>query len=97
MSAWRVELERRLALVVGECFHEQRMGWRTPFFLPADSFGVIVNGPRFKPVDDLAALSAIRDIERRVGRAFADDFWDHASQQSLQEVVSEMLQRGAAA
>jgi hypothetical protein len=97
MEVWTVDLERRLALLIGERFREQKMGWKTPFFLPSDSFGVIVNGPRFRAIDDLAALAAIESIERAVGRKFPDEFWSRACDLTLREVVLQMLEHGAAA
>lgn len=97
MNAWKSDVERRLANLIGQCFRDAKMGWKGSYFVPADRFAVMVTGPRYQAMDDLAADAALNEIERKIGRSFPDEFWEHATKLSFGEVVRELLERGSAA
>ena len=72
MVHWGNNQERTIALRLGECL--QTVGWKTPFFIPADQLLAVIGGPSFVTYvqQDLAYL--LDEFSRRFGRQMESDY-----------------------
>ena len=89
MESWANDAEKRLALAIGDTISATH-GWMKPYFVPGDCFAVILNGPRYDPVDYGDRDAATEEIQSKLNRVFPDEFRMAPMQKTLGEVVREM-------
>lgn len=63
MNAWGGGLKQTIAQRISEIL-VRRLKWKNLVFLPSDELAVVVNGPRFDPIDNCAFEEIIEHLER---------------------------------
>ncbi len=72
MASWSDRREREIALTFGRCL--LTLGWKTPYFIPADQIVAVLGGPSFEAYvrQDLAYL--LDEFNRQLGRTLKPEF-----------------------
>lgn len=74
LEAWGGGTRQENAAVVGAIF-ARRLGWCSPYFLPADALAVILGGPAFDRTDSKDAFDAINEVEEQLGVSLPKALW----------------------
>jgi hypothetical protein len=77
MAAWTDAKERQVVQVFGKCLCKA-IGWKTPYFIPADSAVTVSYGPKFRSMEEFLFEEATREYEQRVGKRFRKRFWENS-------------------
>ena len=96
LDSWGGGERQLIAAQIGAIL-ARRLGWPTPYFLPADNLVVVAGGPRFNTIDgDLDVEDAIGEIQEALGVAMPRAFWQGAGPLTLAELVDRLVEAGAA-
>lgn len=91
INIWGGGRRQAFAELIGNTLHK-RLGWKTRFFLPDDSFQVMCHGPKFGLIDDLFAIEeAIEEIQDTYAVTIPQSFWSGREEATFGEVVDALV------
>lgn len=95
MHAWHGEETKAVAQAISRVLSE-RLGWKTPFFVPEDAVEVAFHGPSFDFTDPEAAFDAVREaLGHEFGIQPDEAFWRAQSDVTMGQLIANLLaQRG---
>jgi hypothetical protein len=74
MSAWQDIKHRQIAQQFGESISSS-LGWKQPYFIPADKAVVVAYGPKFLDFEEFLWEEAICKFEKNLGKRLRKGFW----------------------